>query len=100
MRRRRCSYAQELLYLLSQVFDGGVAYNAPGAFQLEGSSTSIFCDALVPALAERHSILRTTYTQIGGHPMQVIGQAAPIELNVVDLREVPLDSSRSAPRRS
>ncbi len=30
------SHAQELLWLLSQVFDDGIAYNAPGAFQLEG----------------------------------------------------------------
>ena len=30
------SYSQELLWLLSQVFDDGIAYNAPGAFQLEG----------------------------------------------------------------
>src|SRR5258706_537309 len=30
------SYAQELLWLLSQVFDDGVAYNAPGAFRLVG----------------------------------------------------------------
>src|SRR5437588_7392374 len=50
------SYAQELLWLLSQVFDDGIAYNAPGTFQLYGPlDLEIFSKAL-EALVERHAI--------------------------------------------
>src|SRR5437660_1626325 len=80
------SYAQELLWLLSQVFDDGLAYNAPGAFRLEGRIDLELLARAFQALTERHEILRTTYTVIDGSPMQVVGKAAPVELNVVDIR--------------
>lgn len=67
------SNSQELLWLLSQVFDDGIAYNAPGAFHLEGSLDLDVLRRCFEALIERHEILRTTYTVIDGLPMQVIG---------------------------
>jgi amino acid adenylation domain-containing protein len=80
------SHAQELLWLLSQVFDDGIAYNAPGAFQLEGPLDLELLARAFQALTERHAILRTTYKVIDGRPMQLVGPAEPVELNVVDLR--------------
>src|SRR6516164_7835712 len=50
------SYAQELLWLLSQVFDDGIAYNAPGSFQLKGSLDLELLERALEALVERHSI--------------------------------------------
>ncbi|HWJ51150.1 MAG TPA: amino acid adenylation domain-containing protein [Solirubrobacteraceae bacterium] len=83
------SNSQELLWLLSQVFDDGIAYNAPGAFHLEGTLDLEVLKRCFEALVERHEILRTTYTVIDGRPMQVIGSTAPVDLNVVDLRGQP-----------
>ncbi len=60
------SYAQELLWLLSQVFDDGIAYNAPAAFQLEGPLDLELLRRAFEGLVERHEILRTTYTVIDG----------------------------------
>jgi amino acid adenylation domain-containing protein len=93
------SYAQELLWLLSQVFDGGVAYNAPGAFQLQGPLDLGLLARAFEALVDRHEILRTTYTVIDGRPMQMIGPTAPVALNVVDLRgRDPDDQQRESQR--
>src|SRR5438067_10416659 len=72
------SYAQELLWLLSQVFDDGIAYNAPGSFQLSGSLDLELLERALEALVERHAILRTTYRVIGGTPMQLIGAVQPV----------------------
>jgi amino acid adenylation domain-containing protein len=83
------SHSQELLWLLSQVFDDGIAYNAPGAFHLEGSLDLDLLRRCFEALIERHEILRTTYTVIDGQPMQAIGSSSTFELNVVDLRDRP-----------
>jgi amino acid adenylation domain-containing protein len=83
------SYAQEQLWLLSQVFDGGVAYNSPAAFHLEGPLEIELLRRALEGLAERHSILRTTYSVIGGTPMQVIGDVQPVHVNVVDLSGLP-----------
>src|SRR5205807_730350 len=66
------SYSQELLWLLSQVFDDGVAYNAPGTHRIEGLLDLDLLRRAYDALVARHEILRTTYTVINGQPMQVI----------------------------
>jgi len=93
------SYAQELLWLLSQVFDDGIAYNAPGAFQLEGHLDLGLLRRSLEALVERHSILRTTYSVLDGTPVQFIGDAEPIEINVVDLRSLPPDERQAEAQR-
>jgi amino acid adenylation domain-containing protein len=93
------SYAQELLWLLSQVFDDGVAYNAPGAFQLEGKLDLELLSRSFAALVERHEILRTTYSVIDGRPMQLIGAPQPVELNVVDLQALPADDQNAEVQR-
>jgi amino acid adenylation domain-containing protein len=93
------SYAQELLWLLSQVFDDGIAYNAPGSFQLKGSLDLELLERALEALAERHSILRTTYRLIGGTPMQLIGAVEPVEINLIDLRGLPTDDQHAESQR-
>jgi amino acid adenylation domain-containing protein len=91
----RLSYAQELLWLLSQVFDDGVAYNAPGSFQLLGPLDLDVLARAFQALVERHSILRTTYRVIDGTPMQIIGPAAAVEINFVDLSGLTPDEQQA-----
>ncbi len=93
------SNSQELLWLLSQVFDDGIAYNAPGAFQLEGPLDLEVLGRCFEALIERHEILRTTYSVIDGRPMQVIGPTAPFDLNVVDLRGQPAEEREAEAQR-
>jgi hypothetical protein len=93
------SHAQELLWLLSQVFDDGIAYNAPGAFQLEGPLDLELLSRSFQALTERHEILRTTYEVIDGTPMQLIGPAVPVELNVIDLRGRTADEQEAESQR-
>src|SRR5205823_8879181 len=85
------SYAQELLWLLSQVFDDGIAYNAPGSFQLEGPLDLDLLRRSLEALVQRHSILRTTYGLVDGTPMQSIGPVQPVQINLVDLRALAAD---------
>jgi amino acid adenylation domain-containing protein len=93
------SYAQELLWLLSQVFDDGIAYNAPGSFQLEGPLDLELLRRALEALTDRHSILRTTYRLIAGAPMQVIGVVEPVEINVIDIRGLPSDDQHAESQR-
>jgi amino acid adenylation domain-containing protein len=93
------SYAQELLWLLSQVFDDGIAYNSPGAYHLEGPLDLDLLGRSFEALLQRHEILRTTYSMIGGRPMQTIHPTAEIDLNVVDLRGRAPDELESESQR-
>ncbi len=93
------SRSQELLWLLSQVFNDGIAYNAPGAFHLQGPLDVELLQRSLEALTERHEILRTTYVVIDGQPMQEIGPARPVVCNVVDLREHPRDEREAQAQR-
>jgi amino acid adenylation domain-containing protein len=90
------SYAQELLWLLSQVFDDVIAYNAPGAFRLEGPLDLDILRRAFDAVVARHEILRTTYSVVGGRPMQFIGAGEPVELNVADLRGLQAEERPAA----
>jgi amino acid adenylation domain-containing protein len=93
------SFAQELLWLLSQVFDDGIAYNAPGSFQLKGSLDLQLLQRALEALVERHSILRTTYRLIDGTPMQLIGPVEPLQINLIDLRGLAADDQHAESQR-
>ncbi len=93
------SYAQELLWLLSQVFDDGIAYNAPGAFQLEGTLDLDVLTRAFEGLVDRHAILRTTYFEIDGRPLQRIGSDTSVELNVIDLRGRRADEQHAEAQR-
>jgi amino acid adenylation domain-containing protein len=93
------SYAQESLWLLSQVFDDGIAYNAPGSFQLKGPLDLQLLEQALEALIERHSILRTTYRLIDGTPMQFIGPVEPVDINLIDLRGLPSDDQHAESQR-
>ena len=90
------SYAQELLWLLSQVFDDGIAYNAPGTYRLQGPLDLELLQRSFQTLTERHEILRTTYSVMDGRPMQIVGAGEPVELNVVDLRGLEPDAREPA----
>ena len=91
------SYSQELLWLLSQFEDRGVAYNAPAAFRLRGA-----IDASSPRArtdrrsAERHEILRTRYDLVGDRPMQLI--EAEADARADDDRPQRLGSRTTASR--
>ncbi len=93
------SYSQELLWLLSQVFDDGIAYNAPGTFHLDGPLDLGFLQRAFDAVVARHQILRTTYTVIEGRPMQVIGEPFRVPMNLVDLRGVPAEEREAETQR-
>jgi amino acid adenylation domain-containing protein len=83
------SYSQELLWLLSQLEGGGVAYNAPAAFRLHGPVDAGALQQALDGLVSRHEILRTTYDLVDDHPMQIIEQSGSVELFQVDLSGVP-----------
>ncbi|HEX2268089.1 MAG TPA: amino acid adenylation domain-containing protein, partial [Pyrinomonadaceae bacterium] len=85
------SFGQQRLWFLDQLEPDNPVYNIPAAIRLNGS---LNVDALVHSLNElvrRHEVLRTTFTIVDGHPAQVIHEAKPLPLPIVDLQKLSAD---------
>ncbi|HEX2190861.1 MAG TPA: amino acid adenylation domain-containing protein, partial [Longimicrobiaceae bacterium] len=83
------SFAQQRLWLVDRLEPGSAAYNMPYALRLRGGLDVRSLRAALDALVARHESLRTTFVERGGAPVQVIHDAAPARLSLVDLRGLP-----------
>ncbi|MDM8560643.1 amino acid adenylation domain-containing protein [Candidatus Parabeggiatoa sp. HSG14] len=79
------SHAQKRLWILDQMEENSVAYNIPGAIRLEGIlDTKAFKRALESVVA-RHESLRTTFSNVGGEPRQMIHDESNFLLEEIEL---------------
>jgi amino acid adenylation domain-containing protein len=83
------SFAQERLWFLDQLEPDSPFYNIPAAVRLRGD---LRLDALEGALREivrRHEILRTSFAQYEGRPVQVIAPELEPPFSLIDLGDLP-----------
>jgi amino acid adenylation domain-containing protein len=79
------SFAQQRLWFLDQLDPGSAAYNLLNSVRLEGE---LNVPALVKSFGEmvrRHESLRTTFTAMGGEPVQRISEPEGFALPLIDL---------------
>ena len=83
------SFAQQRLWFLAQLDPGSAAYNLALAFRVSGSFDQQAFSRSLTAIVERHEILRTTFPEENGVPVQRI--AVPSEARAVrlDLSALP-----------
>ncbi|MEM7588399.1 MAG: condensation domain-containing protein, partial [Acidobacteriota bacterium] len=79
------SFAQQRLWFLDQLEPGSVAYNVPLALRLEGGLDWSVSARAVSEIVRRHEVLRTTFGELGGEPIQQISPARAVPLPLVDL---------------
>jgi hypothetical protein len=79
------SFAQERLWFLHQWAPESAWYNVPTALRLSGSLNISALESSLRALVQRHEVLRTTFEQRLGCPVQVIKAKLPIQIPVIDL---------------
>ncbi|AUX45571.1 peptide synthetase [Sorangium cellulosum] len=87
---RECSYAplsfeQERMWLLVRLHGALAAFHERGGAWLDGEIDTVRLTRAVEAVATRHEILRTTFAERDGKPVQVISPEAEIALDQVDL---------------
>ncbi|MBI2525900.1 MAG: amino acid adenylation domain-containing protein [Candidatus Rokubacteria bacterium] len=87
--RRALSYAQQRLWFLEQLEPGSAVYNVPRALRLVGALDVDTLRRALDTIVARHESLRTTFQAVDGEPVQVIGEARPVELPLVDLSGWP-----------
>ena len=82
------SFPQQRLWFLHQMAPESAAYNMPAAFRLEGVLNQSALEEAFNEVIHRHEILRTTYDEIAGEPVQSIHPALREVLSIIDLQSL------------
>ncbi len=82
------SFAQERLWVLSQLEPGSSAYNMPAAFKIIGPLDIEAIRRSLEQIVYRHEILRTTFADSDSGPVQIIHSPQTFDLPVIDLTEL------------
>ena len=80
-----CSVAQERFWLLDRLDPGNASYNVAVRWRLEGRVSTDLLSHAWATIIERHEILRTTFHEVDGAPIQRVSPTAQFRLNEVDL---------------
>jgi amino acid adenylation domain-containing protein len=92
------SFAQELLWRLERASPSHI-YNVPRSTRLRGPLDVAALQRALDVLAARHEILRTTFDLVDDEPRQIVHAAAPVPIDVVDLRSAPAGEREPEARR-
>ncbi len=82
------SFAQQRLWLLDQLQLDAAAYNVPMALRLTGQLDLAAFERTLAEVLRRHDVLRTTFAEVDGQPVQVINPAVQLALPIVDLSQL------------
>jgi amino acid adenylation domain-containing protein len=91
------SFAQQRLWFLDQLEPGNPAYNVPAAIRLTGPLNISAVRQSLDEVVRRHETLRTIFATIDDQPVQIIKEAEPVALSIIDLQEqTPVQLERHA----
>jgi thioesterase domain-containing protein/acyl carrier protein len=86
---RSLSLGQERLWLMASLDPSGSRYNIGVAYRLVGSFDRTALKRAVGCIAERHEVLRGTFTAGTGQPVQRIGGTGPPVISFSELEDLP-----------
>ncbi|MDB4951818.1 MAG: Malonyl CoA-acyl carrier protein transacylase [Gemmatimonadetes bacterium] len=93
------SFAQERLWFLHRLQQGGTAYASPAAARLSGALDAAALERALGEVVRRHEALRTTFREVDGAPVQRIVPFAGFTLPVEDLSALVEAEREAAVRR-
>jgi amino acid adenylation domain-containing protein len=79
------SFAQQRLWFFDQLEPGNAFYNVPLAVQLRGRLSVEALEKTLSEVIRRHEVLRTTFAEVEGEPVQLIGTPPSLQLAVEQL---------------
>ncbi len=83
------SFGQERLWLLDRLDPGNPVYHMAAALTLTGPLDRAVLARSFAEIVRRHAVLRTTFHEEDGRPVQVAGPPHPEDLPLVDLSGLP-----------
>jgi amino acid adenylation domain-containing protein len=93
------SFAQERMWFLQRMDPESVAYNLQANVPLPASLDLSALERALAELVRRHEVLRTTFAERDGLPVQVVAPPSPVTVPVSDLASLaPSERRREAER--
>jgi amino acid adenylation domain-containing protein len=83
------SFAQQRLWFLDQYEPNSSVYNVESALRLRGSLDVAALERSLNEIVRRHEALRTTFSVVGGVPVQVIAPPLAVSLSIEGLTGCP-----------
>lgn len=80
------SFAQQRLWFFDQLEPGNTSYSMFEGWRLQGKLDQDILKMSLEEIVRRHDVLRTTFHEIDGEPVQVILPASKVALPCTDLR--------------
>ena len=93
------SFAQQRLWFLDQLEPGNPFYNISRSVRLKGSLNVAALEQSLNEIVRRHEVLRTSFTDVDGHPVQKIASALNITLPIINLGELSQEEREVEGRR-
>lgn len=82
------SYGQQRLWFLDRMDPESPLYNNFSAIKMSGKLNVDALQYSIRKMVERHEILRTTFQEDGGHPVQIIHPDMLVPLKMIDLPDI------------
>ena len=83
------SFAQQRLWFLHQMYPDTTAYHCPVTIRINLAVNAAIMQQALTEIARRHELLRTTFNEQDGHPIQSVSPPATVTLKTKDLRDLP-----------
>jgi amino acid adenylation domain-containing protein len=83
------SFAQQRLWFLDQLEPGVPTYSVCDAIEIRRPINVAVLRRALNEIVRRHEVLRTTFSGVGGVPVQVIAPPSEVPLPVIDLTSFP-----------
>ncbi|WP_456441214.1 condensation domain-containing protein, partial [Caldithrix abyssi] len=85
------SFSQQRLWFLDRLEPGSPLYNIPSILRIKGDLNIKALEKSLNEVIKRHEVLRTTFAEENGHPLQVIAPELYIPIEQIDLSALPAD---------
>ncbi len=82
------SFGQQRLWFLDKLAQGSSFYNVSSLFRVNGKLDVAAMEWSLNEIVRRHEVLRTTFSSVGGQPIQAISPAVSLTLPLIDLTEL------------
>jgi amino acid adenylation domain-containing protein len=93
------SFAQQRLWYLYRLEPENLLYNVPTLVHLRGRLDVDTLRRTITEIIRRHAVLRTTFSQSGAEPVQILGASWEPNLAPVDLTHLPVEERPAEVRR-